>query len=295
MNIKMSILIIAAVTALSTIGYSYSCLNGGIQTNCCVSNCAVVFTKVTTWDNEILKDVGHVRAQIACTGDTINVCIDNGYPCYRAYVNYTIQNKGQFPFEFLNITIINPQATVLEITASSLPSAWFQPGQTTQGQVMVHVLQPAKQSWQYKFQIKINVACKTVKPCTADSWQQEFSRYLCKQGDPQISATTLEQYLSKIASQSKVFSFTGTQGQKFLQALSILTPTGQSSMDAKLKAQLFALWLNYIAGWTESWTLQGMSPQQIIQGSENALINHQTTRYEYWKNLCGSFNGLAGE
>jgi hypothetical protein len=294
MKTKVSILIILAMIVLSTMGYSYACLNGGIQTNCYLCNCAVVFTKVITWDNEIVKDVGHVRAQISCTGDTIKVCIENAYPCYRAYVNYTIQNQGQCPIRFVNITIINPSPTVLEITATSLPCTWFQLGQTTQGLVTVHALQPARQDWQYTFQIRINVACQTVAPCSMYFWARQFSSYLCRQSDPQLNAMALMQYLNQITNQSKVFNFTGTQAQKFQQALSILTSSDSSSMEAKLKAELLALWLNYVAGWTEGWALQGMSAQQVIQGSEKALVNQQTTQYTYRKNLCDSFNNLGG-
>jgi hypothetical protein len=293
MKTKTFTLIVLVMIVLGTLGYSYACLNGGIQTNCCLCNCAVVFTKVTTWDNEIVKDVGHVHAQISCTGDTIKTCIENAYPCYRAYLNYTIQNQGQCPIRFVNITIINPSPTVLEITATSLQCTWFQPCQTAQGLVTVHVLQSAKQDWQYTFQIRINVACQTVAPCSMVFWTCQFSSYLCRQGDPELNATALAQYLNQITNQSKVFNFTGTQAQKFQQALSLLTPPDKSSMEAKLKAQLLALWLNYAAGWTEGWTLQGMFAQQIIQSSENALINHQTALYTYWKNLCDSFNGLG--
>jgi hypothetical protein len=64
-------------------------------------------------------------------------------------------------------------------------------------------------------------------------------------------------------------------------------------MEDKLKAQLLALWLNYIARWTEGYTLNGMTAWQIIQGSENALLNKQTTQYQYWKDLCESFNKLG--
>lgn len=293
MKTRIFILIILAMIALSTISYSYACLNGGVQTSCVPCNCSVVFTKVVTWDNEIEKDVGNVYAKITSTGDTINVCIENAYPCYRVYVNYTIKNQGQYPTHFVTTTIIDPNPEALEITTTNHTCTWLQPCQTTRGLTTVHTLQPAKQNWQYTFQIKIGITCETVKPCSMGFWKQQFSSYTCNKGDPQVNAATLLQYLTQITSQSRIFKFTGTQRQKFQQALNILTPPDSSSMEAKLKAQLLALWLNYAAGWTEGWTLQGMSAQQIIQGSESAL-NHQTGKYENWKNLCDNFNNLAG-
>jgi hypothetical protein len=61
----------------------------------------------------------------------------------------------------------------------------------------------------------------------------------------------------------------------------------------KLKAQLLALWLNYVAGWTEGYTLDGMTAQDIIKGSENTILKGLTGEYEYWKNLCENFNKLG--
>jgi hypothetical protein len=90
-----------------------------------------------------------------------------------------------------------------------------------------------------------------------------------------------------------IFKFTGTQKEKFQQALNILSPPTSSSMEAKLKAQLLALWLNYMAGWTGGYKYGGKTAQQIIQGSENALTNHQTSQYEYWKNMCDGFNNIS--
>ena len=63
-------------------------------------------------------------------------------------------------------------------------------------------------------------------------------------------------------------------------------------MEGKLKAQLLALWLNYVAGWTAGYILDGMTAKQIIDGSENALVNHLTGQYEDWKNMCDGFNNL---
>jgi hypothetical protein len=48
-----------------------------------------------------------------------------------------------------------------------------------------------------------------------------------------------------------------------------------------------------MAGWTGGYKYGGKTAQQIIQGSENALTNHQTSKYEYWKNLCDGFNNLG--
>jgi len=298
MKNKLLVALILAMITLGTIGYSFACQNGGVHVNCCPPpscNCDVRFTTVITSDNEVEKDIAKVRAEINSDGDTINAWISNGYPCYRAYVNYTVKNKGTCPLHFDSLTIINPNPEAMEIATTNFTCTWLQPCETVKGTTSVHILQPAKQDWEYKFQIKIGVSCSPAgHPRTIGFWKNQFSSYICKSGDPQVGESTLEQYLNQITSQSKIFKFTGTWKQKFQQALAILQPPEHSNMEAKLKAQLLALWLNYVAGWTGGYTYNGKTAQQIIQSSENALLNHQTSKYEYWKNMCDGFNNLGG-
>jgi hypothetical protein len=288
---KIAIGIILVAIALISIGYSYACTNG-FQINC-YCNCDVKFIKVLTSDNEFEKFVGDVSASINCAGDTITVCIKNGYPCYRAYINYTIKNVGCKPVHFDSLKIINSHPEALEITTTNHTCTWLCPCETVKGTTTVHVIQPAKQCWQYCFQIKIGFTCQEGYPRTIGFWKNQFSEALCKSGRPQIPAATLLTYLNQISTQSPVFEFTGTQAQKFQQALNILSPSTSSNMEAKLKAQLLALWLNYMSGWTGGYKYGGRTAEQIIQGSENALLNHQTGNYEYWKNQCDGFNNIG--
>jgi hypothetical protein len=281
------------IITLMAIGYSYACTNGGISINC-YCNCDLSFTKVTYWDNEIQKDVANVNAYITCDKDTINVIITNGYPCYMAYINYTIKNTGNYQIQFTNLTIINDNPEALDITTTNHTSTTLNPCQTISGTTTVHILQPAKQNWTYTFQIKIGAQCKTKGyPRTIGFWKNQFDKALCKPGKPQIDPDTLENYLNQISAQSPIYEFTGTRTQKFQNASKILSSPWYT-IEAKLKAQLLALWLNYVAGWTEGYKYKGMTAWQIIQGSENALLNHQTNKYEYWKEMCDGFNNLGG-
>jgi hypothetical protein len=290
---KLPATLTLAVIALLTIGYSYACKNGGITINP-NNNFDAAFTNVTTNDNEAQIDVATTCAQITPDGNAINAYIINAYPCYEAYITYTIQNKGNKPAYFDSVTITNPNPEALEITTTNHAYTWLQPGQTVQGTTTVHILQEARQGWQYKFQISIGISFKEEHPQTIGFWKHQFNANLDKNGKPQIDKTTLEQYLTYISSQSQVFihSFTGSQNNKFNQALNILNPPTHSNMEAKLKAQLLALWLNYVSGWTNGYKIDGMTAEEIIEGSEDALLNHQTTKYEYWKNLCDDFNNL---
>jgi hypothetical protein len=295
MRNKTLALVVFAIIALSTIGYSYACC-GGIRIECCQPNCEIKFICVKTGDNETIKDVGKVCAQISCDGHTINGYVTNSYPCYLAYINYTIKNTGGCPIHFCNLTIINPNPEALEITTTNHTCTWLQPSETVKGTTTVHVLCQAEQDSQYTFKIIIEAECEkqVCNTRTIGYWQHQFSTATCTtNGYQQISSSKLEQYLNQITSQSKIFKFTGTRYQKFQQALNILSPSNHASMEAKLKAQLLALWLNYVAGWTGNCKVDGKTAWQIIQGSENALLNHQTSKYEYWKDLCDYYNNLG--
>lgn len=296
MKNKLLLALALTMTALSIIGYSYACTRGGFTINCNQPNCDIKFTLVLTSDNEIEKEVADIQAEIVNDGNKIQAYITNGYPCYEAYINYTIKNKGTCPVHFTNLTIINPNPEALDITTTNHTCTWLQPCETAQGTTTVHILQPAQQNWQYQFQIIIAAECQ--EDCLARTigfWKHQFSTATCTtKGHQQVSSTQLEQYLNQISAQSQIFEFTGTRKQKFQQALNILDLPRRPSMETKLKAQLLALWLNYAAGWTEGWTIEGKTAWQIIQGSENALQNHQTSQYEYWKNLCDRFNNLGG-
>ncbi|MEM3618043.1 MAG: hypothetical protein QXK47_03085 [Candidatus Bathyarchaeia archaeon] len=293
MKTKIFTATVLAIIALSLMGYSYACWNGGIHINC-YCKCDLIFKSVKTWDNEVEKDVATVNAYITCNRDTIKVKVTNSYPCYTAYINYTIKNIGKCPIQFTSLTIINDYPEALEITTTDHTGIVLAPCQTVTGKTVVHTLQEAHQNWQYEFEIKIGAKCKPKGyPRTIGFWKNQFAPYLGKPGKPQIDAGTLEGYLDQISDSSDVFELTGSRKQKFQQALSILEMPKHPKILDKLKAQLLALWLNHVAGWTEGYTLDGMTAQEIIDGSENAIKNNLVGEYEYWKNLCDQFNNLS--
>jgi hypothetical protein len=293
MKTKVIALLILATIAVGVIGYSYACLNGGIDINC-YCNCDVKFIKVSTSDNEFEKEVGNVRATISCDGDTITVCINNAYPCYRAYINFTIKNQGCRPVHIDGVTIGDYNITALDITLTGITGCWICPCECIKGQLTVHTLQEAQECHTYTFKVKIAFSCQEGYPRTIGFWKNQFDKSLCKGGNPQVPAATLEQYLNQISTQSPCFEFTGTRTQKFQQALNILSPPNNAIMKDKLKAQLLALWLNYMSGWTGGYKYGGKTDQQIILGSENVLKNGPASQYEYWKNMCDGFNNLGG-
>lgn len=281
----------AAIMIFCALGYTYACI-GNVPSPTCY--CDLQFTAVTATDNEI-RDVGSVTAKIVNNGRSIDVCVKNVYPGYEAKITFKIQNKGTLPIHIdqLLITNYDKQAIAVEV-ANLVACIWINPGNVVTGSETVQILNGAKQNWVYTFNVEARVSCQELQhPRSVCFWIYQFCAALakikCEQG---LIPTVLENYLNQITQQSHIFAFTGTQNQKFKQALVILQATCFSSMEAKLKSQLLALWLNYVAGWTTGYTVDRMTAYQIISGSENALTRHLTKQYEYWKNLCERFNNI---
>jgi hypothetical protein len=288
---KSAVTLTLMIIALLTVGYGYACKNGGINIK---PKFDVAFTNVITSDNEAEIDVATTLAQIAQDGNVINVYVLNAYPGYEAYIIYTIKNKGQIPARFDSLTIKNPNPEALKITTTDHTFTWLQPDQTVQGTTTIQIGESADENQQYTFQIIMGLSSKEEKPRTLGFWKQQFSAALTQtESQLQIAPETLENWLDQISAKSNVTKFTGLKEEKFQQALNILEMPKQPTIEDKLKAQLLALWLNYVAGWTEGYTLNGMTAWQIIQGSETALQNGQTKQYQYWKDLCESFNKLG--
>jgi hypothetical protein len=292
MKSKLIATLVLALIVLGPIGYSYTNLSGGIHSDW-VDSCDMKFESVTTSDNEQGINIANISACIAFDGWTIFTCISNAYPEYEAYINYTIKNTGNRPIHMENVAIVNPSPKSVKISTTNLTGTWLQPSETVRGSATVRILQEAREKWLYIFIIRITASSPSEHPRSKGFWKDQFAVALgAKKGEQQVPSTALEQYLTQVSSQSGIFKFTGTRTYKFQQALSILSIPDSSNMEAKLKAQLLALWLNYVAGWTEHYAYKGMTALQIIQGSENALFKHQTNKYEYWKNLCEGFNNI---
>lgn len=293
MNAKLPATLLLTIITLLSIGYSYACQGNGININP-NKNFNIAFIHVTASDNEAYTNVATIQAQITRDQKSINVYIINAYPGYEAHITYTIQNIGKIPTRLDSLTIKNPYPQALKITTTDQTHKWLQPGQTIQGTTTIQILETAQENRCYTFQIIMGFSCKEEKPRTIGFWAQQFSAALTQtEIQLQIAPVTLENYLDQITTKSNIFEFQGSQKEKFQQALKILNPPWYSNMEAKLKAQLLALWLNYVAGWTEGYTLNGMTAQQIIKGSENALNYSLTSQYKYWKDLCEKFNNLG--
>jgi hypothetical protein len=277
-------------TAFALMNNSYACW----KPTCIDTYCKVKFTHVEYWDNEIEKNVGHVYAWITDCEYKIEISICNAYPCYTAYINFTIKNEGNLDVHIDEVSIENPPEALETMLNPNLECIWIEPCHTIEGQLAVHILQTAQECHTYTFEITIKYSCgERPHPRTIGFWKDQFYVALYHRGKAQVDPETLEQYLDEITSSSDVFEFDDSREEKFKVAYKILRIEFGSSMEAKLKAHLLALWLNYVADWTEGYTLDGMTAYEIIEGSENALDTGATTEYEDWKILCDDFNNLG--
>jgi hypothetical protein len=288
---KFLAILVLVIVAVSVIGYSYAKLGDGKETSC---SCGIIFTAVSVSDNELRRDIATISAKITPDGEVIDACIAKAYPGYKASITFTIKNAGAMTVHVDEVRIYQYNTTALQIGVSNM-IAWVDPYKTLNGAETVQILNGASQNWRYTFRTEIVASCQPQAcPRSLGFWKHEFCVALGgdknDKNEQNFCPATLENYLDQITRQSRIFRFTGTQKQKLTQTLNILQIPNPTSMENKLKAQLLALWLNYAAGWTAGRTLQGMTAKQIIDGSENALISHQTQKCGYWEGLCECFN-----
>jgi hypothetical protein len=293
MKAKLLTALVVVLISLLTTSYAYACLTiDTVSINCPSANLG--FSAVVVSDNENTQNIVYIQAIITPDKNSINIAVSNAYPNYQGILKYTIKNTGNYPIQFTLLTVTNSNPIALQITTTDHTGTLLGPSQVIQGATNIRVLSTAQENTVYTFKIQITAqAREPTRPHTVDFWKDRFQEQIYKGSQPKIDASTLEQYLNQISSQSKVFKFTGTRLQKFQQALNTLTLPNRASMESQLKAQLLALWLNQIAGWTQGYTIDGKSSQQVIQGSENALQNRQAAKYGTWRGLCERFNNLS--
>jgi hypothetical protein len=289
MKTKILTVLFVIVISLLTTSYAYACIYFPPET---LDNLNIEFIQATTADNEETQNIATVQAQITYDRHGINVQIANVYPNYQAHVAFVIMNTGNLPIQFSAPSIVNPHPEALQVTITNIQNQILQPYQTMQGTLTILILSEAQQNQQYTFQIKNTATPKLPSnPQTSAYWRQQLQTSLYNPNQATVDPIILQQYLTQISQQSNVYRFSGTQAQMFQQALNILNPARHTS-EADLKEQLLTLWLNQAAGCTGNYKIDGKTSQQLIQASENALQNHQTSRYSNYASQCERFNNL---
>jgi len=154
MRIKRRVLVLLAVIVIASagMGISYATNGGGIG-GVPSYYCDVAFIDVSASDNEYVKEVADVTAQIINEGSGIYVGISNAYPRYEAYIDFTITNQGNKP---INVDVV---ASDYEDTALDIDVAGVEEGdvlgmeESLYGTLTVLVLQGAEQNTVYDFTV----------------------------------------------------------------------------------------------------------------------------------------------
>jgi hypothetical protein len=293
--LKTKIITLIAITTIALLTTSYAFACASVNPNINYDNPNIEYTTTKTSDNEN-TNIASIQAKITRDHCNINVQIENAYPNYEAQIAYTIKNTGNHPLDFNTPTIINPNPECIQIITTNHKNTIIQPDQTTQGTTTVRILPSAQQNHQYTFKIT-NIASttppETCHPHRVTFWADQLKLHLNgKSNEATMDASTLEQYLDQVSAQSKIFKFTGSQTQKFQQALNVLNPPNNANSETNLKTQLLTLSLNQMAGWTTNFKIDSKTANTIIQNTETIFIKHQTNQYPIWKAVCESFNKL---
>lgn len=171
---KVVIIILALVVALSALPITFAC-GGGWNWNwwwqpqkpvyCCPENCKLIFTSVSTGDNEDIKDVGDTTACITCCGKTLTITIDNAYPGYEGIVDFCVKNTGSMAATITGITIDNhnPGYLQIDLTEAIQIGTVICPCTTQCGQLVIGgIPQEDTQNRTFTFDITIDYNCTCV-------------------------------------------------------------------------------------------------------------------------------------
>ena len=158
MRIKLGVLFIVSVIASAGMGVSYAVTNGEFNTNgVCYPD--VEFTDVSTSDNEYVKEVADVDAQIVNAGRGIDVDISNAYPGYEATINFTIMNIGDCPIYVSGVSVWSSDSDAVEVTVvpDITVGTWlYYYGDTIVRDLVVLITQDAEQGTPYQFNVTID-------------------------------------------------------------------------------------------------------------------------------------------
>ena len=181
---KIVIIILALVVALAALPVTFACYNGGWgnwhhfwkpyqPVYCCPTNCNLIFTSVTAYDNENEdnftepKEVGDTTAEITCCGKKLTITIDNAYPGYEGIIDFCVTNTGSMAATITGITpdYPDPAYLLIDLTGEVYEGTVIQPCSPKCGQLVIGGLaQEGTQNQHYTFTIDIDYDCTCTPP-----------------------------------------------------------------------------------------------------------------------------------
>lgn len=294
MKAKLCVLLLVFMITSTGVGTGYACFYGGMGVGRGYGPLKVRFVDVEVNGNGCGDSVD-VVAYVAGRG-RIRVSATNVYPGYVFSINFSVVNDGSRRVHVDEVNIEVSDENVLEVVASSMVCMWLCPGEVRRGELVVKVSPEAEANSCYTFNVKIRVSRGLMyRPRPPWWWRQQFQIALgVRRGTLVVSADELERFLDEVSSESMVYGFTGSQVEKFREAVDVLKGAGNPYVRTRLMGELLSLWLNVVAGWTECLEIKGLTAFEIIEGSEDVLQHSMVYQYRYWRSLCHKFNYHSG-
>jgi hypothetical protein len=134
---------------------------------------------------------------------------------------------------------------------------------------------------------------------TIGFWKHQFNTALAiKKGHNHVDYDTLLSYCEYISENSDIPELQGIYPD-MNNALAVLELRGKHPMYDRAVQQLLAVWLNYVSG-NEYADLDDddvyeTSLLEVIQNTEEALLDGDPSNDEYWKDLCDELNNSGDE
>ncbi len=162
---RIAIILMVLIIALASAGMGYARWSSTLDISGSVTLGELIdcFRNVrcTEWPEALGKDVGNCAAYLV-DPHTMQVTINNGYPCYGLTVDFEVTNSESIPVVIREIIIAPDNFTNgVEVSVDVLQifeGLQIDPGSFATGQLDVHVEQAAQQNFQYTFTVTIHLA-----------------------------------------------------------------------------------------------------------------------------------------
>ena len=156
MKKKSIVIALVLIIASAGIGTSFSIAVGAFNTNGTIGyNYDVRFISISYSDNEVSYNVATGSAHIIANNIS-QVTISNAYPGYIAYVDFIMANVGSDPILLDELLISGYNTDALDIQVDGVVLGTFLlPRESTDGQLIIEVLDDASMDTSYPFNIYI--------------------------------------------------------------------------------------------------------------------------------------------
>lgn len=133
--------------------YKVLTINGTVNTG----YVDAIFTNVMTRDTEIPeKDVSNITATLSSDAETMNITLNNAYPCINYILEFDIMNTGSIPVIIDNTTMSNyPCCMDLGGNLTNVIGIQLEPNESVHVIMIFHLTNNCDQNVTYTFTVTI--------------------------------------------------------------------------------------------------------------------------------------------